>query len=64
VVEDHVTLGGTWTLENKHELTFAYMHAFEQKVKGSGSIPGPLGGGEANLKMSEDSFGVAYGIKF
>jgi long-chain fatty acid transport protein len=67
VVEDHVTLGGTWTLENKHELTFAYMHAFEKKVKGSGSIPGGpggLGGGEANLKMSEDSFGVAYGIKF
>lgn len=64
VVEDHVTLGGTWTLENKHELTFAYMHAFEQKVKGSGSIPGMLGGGEANLKMSEDSFGIAYGIKF
>lgn len=64
VVEDHVTLGGTWTLENKHELTFAYMHAFEQKVKGSGSIPAALGSGEVNLKMSEDSFGVAYGIKF
>jgi long-chain fatty acid transport protein len=64
VVEDHVTLGGTWTLENKHELTFAYMHAFEKKVKGSGSIPAMLGGGEANLKMSEDSLGIAYGIKF
>jgi long-chain fatty acid transport protein len=64
VVEDHVTLGGTWTLANKNELTVGYMHAFEKKVKGSGSIPAMLGGGEANLKMSEDSLGIAYGIKF
>ena len=64
VVEDHLTLGATWTLENKAELTVAYMHAFEKTVNGSGSIPAAYGGGEANLKMSEDSLGVAYGWKF
>jgi len=67
VVEDHLTLGATWRLQNGGEVTFAYMHAFEEKVKGSGSIPNTpfgLGGGNADLKMYEDSFGIAYGVKF
>jgi long-chain fatty acid transport protein len=67
-VEDHLTLGATWRLQSGGEVTFAYMHAFEQTVKGSGSIPPGFppgfGGGNANLKMYEDSFGVAYGVKF
>lgn len=75
-VEDHLTLGATWTLENNGELSFAYMHAFEKTVSGSGSIPavgcvappapsGPqcFGGGEANLKMYQDSIGIAYAWK-
>jgi long-chain fatty acid transport protein len=37
------------------------MHAFEKKVRGSGSIPGGFGGGGANLKMYQDSLGIAYG---
>ncbi len=64
VVQDHLTLGATWVLPNKSELSFAYMHAFEKKVNGSGSIPGGqngFGGGDANLKMHEDSLGIAYG---
>ena len=62
VVQDHLTLGATWTLSDKSELSMAYMHAFENSVKGANSIPG-FGGGEANLKMYEDSIGVAYGWK-
>ena len=62
VVQDHLTLGTTWLLENKAELSLAYMHAFENSVNGSGSIPQPYGG-EANLKMYQDSLGVAYGWK-
>jgi len=62
VVEDHVTLGATWVLANKGELSVAYMHAFEHSVNGSNSIPNvPLGGGNANLKMYQDSLGIAYG---
>lgn len=41
-----------------------YMHAFEKKVNGSGSISAGFGGGEANLRMSQDSFGVANGWKY
>jgi len=64
VVEDHLTLGGTWTLQNKSELSFMFMHAFKKTVNGNGSIPASFGGGEANLTMSENSYGVAYGWKF
>ena len=64
VVQDHVTLGATYVLPNNGELSFAYMHAFEEKVKGNNSIPAGFGGGEANLKMYEDSLGVAYGWRF
>lgn len=65
VVEDHLTLGLTLQMSKTSELSFMYMHAFEKKVSGSGSIPAvPYGGGEANLRMSQDSIGVAYGWKY
>ena len=68
VIEDHITLGATWVLPNGGELSFAYMHAFEEDVKGRNSIPpgAPpgFGGGEADLKMYQDSLGIAYGWKF
>jgi len=64
VVEDHLTLGLTMEMSKTSELSFMYMHAFEKKVNGSGSIPMAFGGGEANLRMSQDSLGVAYGWKY
>lgn len=69
VVENHLTLGATWKLSPRNELSVAYMHAFEKKVNGAGSIPVPMppfgyGGGEANLHMDQNSLGIAYGIKF
>jgi long-chain fatty acid transport protein len=66
VVQDHLSLGGTWKLADKSEISVAYVHAFSKTVNGSGSIPGtpggaPLGGGEANISMHEDSIGISYG---
>lgn len=66
VVQDHITLGATWVLPNKAELSLAYMHAFENEVNGSNSVPpgfppAGFGGGESNLKMYQDSIGIAYG---
>lgn len=64
VIKDHLTLGSTWVLPNKAELSLAYVHAFENSVNGVNSIPNaPLGGGNANLKMYQDSLGIAYGWK-
>lgn len=64
VVEDHLTLGLTLEMSKTSELSFMYMHAFDKKVNGSGSIPLAFGDGEANLRMSQDSLGVAYGWKY
>ncbi len=61
VVEDHATLGATWILPNKAELTVSYMHAFTKTVNGSNSIPASFGGGNANLTLYEDSIGISYG---
>jgi long-chain fatty acid transport protein len=67
VVQDHLTLGGTWTLADKSEISVAYIHAFKKTVNGSssgygpGSIPNPFGGGNANISMHEDSLGISYG---
>ena len=68
VIQDHLTLGATWNLSKQNEVTVAYMHAFENSVNGSGSIPpgnppAGFGGGEANIHMHEDSLGVAYSWK-
>jgi len=63
VVQNHITLGATWALDSM-EITAGYMHAFKQTVNGSGSIPALLfGPGEANLRMYQDSLGVAFGWK-
>lgn len=64
VIEDHLSVGLTWAASPSSELSLAYTHGFEKTVKGSGSIPAAFGGGEANLKMSQDILGVAYAWKF
>lgn len=64
VVQDHLSLGATWNLSRSSELSVAYTHAFKKTVNGSGSIPALYGGGEADIHLSEDIFGIAYGWKF
>ena len=57
----------TWAFADKSELSLSYMHAFSEKVNGSGSIPGGIGGyggGEANIEMQQNSLGLAYGVSF
>jgi long-chain fatty acid transport protein len=64
IVQNHVSLGGTLKTSKTGELSVAYTPAFSSTVNGAGSIPASCGGGNANLTMSEDSLGVAYGWKF
>jgi long-chain fatty acid transport protein len=67
VVEDHLTIGATWVVNGTQELSVGYMHALSKTVNGTSSIPPGMppgfGGGNANLKMSQDSLGIAYGWK-
>lgn len=71
VVQNHLSLGGTWKLADKSEVSVAYVHAFKKTVNGSssgygsGSIPGTsttgFGGGNANISMHQDAISVSYG---
>jgi long-chain fatty acid transport protein len=64
VVEQHLTLGATWILADKSELTVSYMHAFKKSVTGPSatSLLG-IGNSTETLTMYQDSFGIAYGWK-
>jgi len=64
VIEDHVSLGATFAVGERNEISIAYTRALEEEVNGKGSIPPMLGGGEAGFSMSEDSFGLAWSIKY
>lgn len=66
-VEKHVTFGGTYTLANKDELSFTFMHAFENTIEGPTAFrsTGTAGPGEnAAISMSQTSISIAYGLKF
>jgi len=64
VVEHHFTLGGTWHMNENMELTLSYVHALENTVKGQDSIPMAYGGGEADITMSQNTFGLGFGMTF
>jgi len=59
VVQHHVTAGASWDFDKKWELSVFYAHAFEQSVNGNGGFTG-----SANLRMSQDTFGLALGRVF
>lgn len=68
VVQNHLTLGATWTTAGGGELTGFFARAFGKTVNGSNSIPPGFppgfGGGNANLHLDENIIGVSYGWKF
>lgn len=63
-IQHHLTLGATWLLPNKAQLSVSYIHAFDNTIHGTNSIPANFGGGNANLSMYQNSVGVAYGFNF
>jgi len=64
LVEDHLSVGASWALDARNEVSFAYTHAFEYELDGRNSIPPALGGGEASASLAEDSFGIAWSLAF
>lgn len=68
VVEDQFTLGATYALNDRVELSGYVLYAPEETVYGQGSIPpgAPpgFGGGEANISLGETAFGFALGWRY
>jgi long-chain fatty acid transport protein len=64
VVQRHGTIGGSIALGAGSALDLSYQHAFEQTVRGRGSIPPSFGGGEADVHLAEDVVTVGYSHRF
>lgn len=64
LMENLLTIGGTWQIDSSWDLTFFYLHGFQKKVKGKNSIPLTSGGGECDIKLREDVFGLSVGRYF
>ena len=64
VIQDHLSLGATWSVDQRQELSVAYTYGLKKKVEGNQSIPTAFGGGEANLEMDQHILGLSYGLKF
>lgn len=60
VVRDHWSLGASWKLEGGGEWSFSYTRAARETVRGRNAIPAAFGGGEADIHLEEDIFGIAY----
>ncbi|MEY3382210.1 MAG: hypothetical protein RL468_2808 [Pseudomonadota bacterium] len=65
-VEQHITLGGTWTLANNSELSVSYMYAPSASIAGvtTGQGTNSNPGFPVDLKMNQQALGIAYGWKF
>jgi long-chain fatty acid transport protein len=61
VTKDHLHVGATWATKSGKEISFAYIHAFNNTVDGVNSIPPTYGGGNENLSMYQNSFQIAFG---
>ena len=60
VITDHYTLGATYKLDDKSDLTFAYMYAPKNTVTGTSALSGT----PETIRMSQQSLGIQYGWKF
>ncbi len=65
VVTTHYTVGGTYALSDKTEVTMSYMYAPSNSVSGP-SLYNSLGSpaGTETIKMSQQSLGIQFGWKF
>lgn len=66
VVTTHYTLGGTYALSPKTEVSFSYMYAPSNSVSGTSLFNGMAAGsgGTETVKMSQKAIGVQFGWRF
>jgi long-chain fatty acid transport protein len=62
LVEDFITLGGTWNYNCNTELSWFYAYGFEHSL--TGPVPEQLFGGTAKISEQKQALGVAIGYKW
>jgi len=59
ITQNHLTLGATYALDEKMELSFSYVHAFEFEQFGPTYI-----NTEGGYTMEQNAFGASFGMNF
>jgi long-chain fatty acid transport protein len=60
-IEKHASLGGSYRLDKKRSINFAYTHAFTNTVNGTSTFTGPQSG---YVRMQQDMLQVGYTYEF
>lgn len=60
----HYTVGATWEMSPRWEVTGYWMHGSRVRVEGEGSIPLLAGGGEVDLTHRTTGMGLSFGRRF
>jgi long-chain fatty acid transport protein len=66
VIEDHLTLGFTYTTASGNELTMSYMRGLSNSVSGTSILPAFMGGapaGTETIEMDQNALGIQYSWK-
>jgi long-chain fatty acid transport protein len=63
VIEDHLTLGFTYTTASGGELTMAYMHGFKNDVSGPSYFFDSTGAPVDKIEMYQNAVGIQYSWK-
>lgn len=61
VIENHLTLGFTWNVSPNSELSFAYMHGFENSVTGTNPFNTTQ---QVTIEMDQNEAEISWGWKF
>ncbi len=60
VTETHYTLGASWAVSSSTDISLAYMYSPTKELKGTGTSAGNT---NPDLKMNQNSFGIALSVK-
>jgi long-chain fatty acid transport protein len=60
-IEKHASLGGSYRLDRKRSINFAYTHAFMNTVNGTSAFTGPQTG---YVRMQQDMLQIGYTYEF
>ena len=63
-VQNFITGGFTWRINCCNEISMFYAYGFHHKIKGQNTIPALLGGGNVELKESDQALGIAWGWNY
>ena len=61
-IEDHASLGVSYRFNEQSELSFAYTHAFKNKIKGQNTAN--TGSQTGNVEMDQNEFEIGFSYQF